>query len=155
MDELKKEKIALFRFQVIAPLLGLAKDEGGKKEQFLQDIAETQWDIPCTGRSAIGRSTVLAWLSAYEESGGNLRSLYPKQRSDRGTARCMDGETEQMLIALRKELGGTSVPTLLHVAQPLARLYGRARLPHWRSAGPRHAALPVSRTIDTWSERWR
>jgi transposase InsO family protein len=29
----------------------------------------------------------------------------------------MDGETEQMLIALRKELGGTSVPTLLKVAK--------------------------------------
>jgi transposase InsO family protein len=117
MDELKKEKIALFRFQVIAPLLGLAKDEWGKKEQFLQDIAKKQWDIPFTGRSFIGRSTALEWLSAYEESGGKLTSLYPKERSDRGAARCMDGETEQMLIALRKELGGTSVPTLLHVAQ--------------------------------------
>jgi transposase InsO family protein len=117
MTELKKEKIALFRFQVIAPLLGLAKGEWGKKERLLEDITNKQWDIPYTGRSAIGRSTVLAWLSAYEESGQNLRSLYPKQRSDRGTARCMDGDTEQMLIALRKELGGTSVPTLLKVAQ--------------------------------------
>ncbi len=45
--------------------------------------------------------------------------------------------------------------TLLHVAQPPARLYGRARLPHWRSEGPRHAALPVPRTIEAWSERWR
>lgn len=117
MDELKKEKIALFRFQVIAPLLGLAKGEWGKKQRLLEDIIATQWDIPFTGRSAIGRSTVRAWLSAYEASGGNLRSLYPKQRSDRGSARCMDGDTEQMLIALRKELGGTSVPTLLRVAQ--------------------------------------
>jgi transposase InsO family protein len=117
MDELKKEKIALFRFQVIAPLLGLAKGEWGKKEKLLEDITDKQWDIPFTGRSAIGRSTVLAWLSVYEESGQNLRSLYPKQRSDRGTARCIDGETEQMLIALRKELGGTSVPTVLQVAQ--------------------------------------
>jgi len=59
---------------------------------------------------------VLGWLSAYEESGGNLTSLHPKERADRGAARCMDGETEQMLIALRRELGGASVPTLLQVA---------------------------------------
>jgi hypothetical protein len=46
MNELKKEKIALFRFQVIAPLLGLAKGEWGKKERLLEDITNKQWDIP-------------------------------------------------------------------------------------------------------------
>ncbi len=55
----------------------------------------------------------------------------------------------------RKRWSMWGLTTLLHLAQPVARLYGRARLPHWRAAGPGHAALPVPRKIDVWDERWR
>ena len=106
MDEMKKEKIALLRFQVIAPLIGLTKDDWGKKEKLLQEITKKGWEIPYSVRSYIGRSTVLEWLKSYEESGGKLESLYPKERSDSGLTRSMDIDTEQTLINLRKELCG-------------------------------------------------
>jgi hypothetical protein len=48
-----------------------------------------------------------------------------------------------------------ALTTFLHLAQPVARLRGRARLPAWRRATPRPSALPVTRTIEAWSERWR
>lgn len=117
MDELKKQKIGLFRFRVIAPLIGLRKEERGKKEKVLRDITLSEWEIPYTGRSYIGRSTVLEWLRLYQESGEKLESLYPRQRSDRGRCRSMDEETQQMLINLKRELGAASVPTLLRVAR--------------------------------------
>ena len=117
MDELKKQKIGLFRFRVIASLIGLRKEEWGEKEKILQDISSKQWEIPYTGRSYIGRSTVLDWLRMYQESGEKLESLYPCQRSDRGGSRSMDEETQRMLINLKKELGAASVPTLLRVAR--------------------------------------
>ena len=117
MEELKKQKIGLFRFRVIAPLIGLRKEERGRKEKVLGEISSREWEIPYTGRSYIGRSTVLDWLRVYQESGEKLESLYPRQRSDRGRCRSMDEETQQMLINLRRELGAVSVPTLLRVAR--------------------------------------
>ena len=40
MDEIKKEKIGMLRFQVIAPLIGLTKGDWGKKEKLLQEITQ-------------------------------------------------------------------------------------------------------------------
>jgi hypothetical protein len=47
-----------------------------------------------------------------------------------------------------------ALTTLLHAAQPLARLRGRARPPSWRNLTA-HAVFPRPRTIRIWSEEWR
>ena len=117
MEELKRQKIALFRFRVIAPLLGLGGEQWGKKEKLLGEITQRQWEIPYSGRSYVGRSTVLEWLRVYQDSAEKLESLYPKGRSDRGGCRSMDEETQCVLINLRRELRHASVPTLLRVAR--------------------------------------
>lgn len=117
MEELKRQKVALFRFRVIAPLIGLGREQRGRKEQILREVSSRQWEIPYSGRSYVGRSTVLEWLRAYQDSGEKLESLYPKGRTDRGRCRSMDEETQRMLINLRRELRHASVPTLLRVAR--------------------------------------
>ena len=55
VEELKRQKIALFRFRVIAPLLGLGGEQWGKKEKLLGEITQRQWEIPYSGRSYVGR----------------------------------------------------------------------------------------------------
>jgi GT2 family glycosyltransferase len=47
--------------------------------------------------------------------------------------------------------------TILHLLQPLARLWGRARhgLTAWRRRVPRALILPFSRSATIWSEKWR
>jgi putative transposase len=117
MDLQKKEKIALFRFQLIAPFLALTKDNWGEKERILQKIVEKEWEIPGSGRSYIGRSTVLDWLNQYEESERQLTSLYPKERGDKGRFRSLDRETENLLVALKREFKEATVPTILKIAQ--------------------------------------
>jgi transposase InsO family protein len=117
VEELKRQKIALFRFRVIAPLIGLGRGQRGKKERLLGEITQRRWEIPYSGRSYVGRSTVLEWLRAYQDSGEKLESLYPKGRSDKGRSRSMDEETQRVLINLRRELKHASVPTLLKVAR--------------------------------------
>jgi len=117
MEERKKEKIALLGFRVIAELVGLRKQEWGKKEKILQEITQKEWEIPYSGRSYIGRSTVLGWLKSYKDGGERLESLYPRQRKDRGKARSIDPDTERSLVNLKKELKGASLPTILKVAR--------------------------------------
>jgi putative transposase len=116
VDQKKKEKIAVFRFGVISRLVALKKTERGQKKTLIRDITSRQWDIPFSGRSYISRSTVLQWLKKYEDSGRDLKSLYPTARSDRGRTRSMDEETERALVNLKREHKGLSLPMILKMA---------------------------------------
>jgi putative transposase len=117
MEREKKERIALFRFGIIAPLISIKKTEKGERERRIREITQTEWDIPFSGRSFICRSTVLEWLSRYEASGRKLESLYPKNRSDQGRSRAMDPEIAQTLITLKQEFKNASLPALLRIAR--------------------------------------
>ena len=114
----KQERIALFRFGVIAPLVGLKKSGYGQTEGLIRQIIRREWTIPGSPRSYISRSVVMEWLRRYEESDGDLKSLYPKERTDKGRLRSMDQETEQAILKLKKELGANvTLPVLLKIAQ--------------------------------------
>ena len=117
MEESRKQRVALFRFRVIAPLIGLKPSERGKRERILRDIVSRQWEIPYSGRSYVGRSTALGWFRAYMAGGQKLESLYPRQRKDKGGMRSMDEETREVLINLKREIGEVGVPTLLKIAK--------------------------------------
>lgn len=118
MSKEKQEKIALFRFGVIAPLVGLKAHEGSSREELIRRIVQKQWEIPGSHRSYICRSVVLEWLKRYEDSGHDLKSLWPKNRNDKGMLRSMDAETQQAVLKLKQELGPkVTVPHFLHVAR--------------------------------------
>jgi O-antigen biosynthesis protein len=54
----------------------------------------------------------------------------------------------------RRRFGMWTLTTLLHAAQPLARIRGRAHPPAWRTVIAR-AAMPWPHTVQVWSEEWR
>jgi len=116
MNDEIKQKIALFRFQVIAPLLSVSKDNRGEKEKILADITGKVWELPGSPRTYIGRSTVLEWLNLYEKSARKLSSLYPKNRNDIGRTRAIDSETELSLINLKKQYPSSSIPSIIKIA---------------------------------------
>jgi putative transposase len=116
MDEDAKKAIAVFRFGVIADLVGRKLDRG-EKERILKEKVSCEWDIPHSGRSYIGRSTVLTWLRVYERSGRNLESLCPDERSDKGSSRALDTESTALLLALRKDLPKVSLSVLMNEAK--------------------------------------
>jgi putative transposase len=115
MDEETKKTIAVFRFGVIADLVGRRLSRG-EKERMLREKASSQWDIPFSTRSHISRSTILSWARAYEKV-RRLESLYPEERKDKGKSRVMDEEAIAALIHLKKERTGVSLPVLLKEAR--------------------------------------
>jgi transposase InsO family protein len=117
MEKDKKQKIALFRFGVITGILGVRETEKGKREERIREITSKEWDIPYSGRSYIGRSTVRDWVKRYEESGGAIESLFPRDRADQGKVRSMDEEAEATLIKLKKEMRAASLPVLLRIGK--------------------------------------
>ena len=117
MDEEQKKKIAMFRFGVIADLVGRKDLERGEREAIIRELAGKQWEIPFSGRSSVSRSTIREWLRRYQRSGQKLESLFPKDRQDEGRSRSIDAETELALVSLRRELKRASLPVLLRVAR--------------------------------------
>ena len=116
-DPEQRQKVALFRFGLISSLIGRSSFTRGEREQLIRQITEKPWEIPGSGRSRIGRSTVLRWLHDYQQSGGRLDSLEPQARKDKGSTRCVRPELELALVNLRRELSATTLPVFLRIAR--------------------------------------
>ena len=115
MDEEAKKTIAVFRFGVIADLVG-RKLSRGEKEAILRAKSSSRWDIPFSTRSHISRSTILAWARTYDKE-RRLESLYPEERKDKGKSRIMNEECVAALVHLKKERTGVSLPVILKEAR--------------------------------------
>ncbi|MCK5681045.1 DDE-type integrase/transposase/recombinase [bacterium] len=125
MDSEKKEKIAIFRFGVIFPLVECNTHEHwGKKERILKEQVSTEWSIPYSNRTFISRATILNWVSRYEKGGWKIEALYPKDRGDRGRSRSIDSESMDALITLRADNPNLSVRRLVERARSSGLLPG-------------------------------
>ena len=116
MDQEQAERIALFRFGVISPLIDRHLSRG-ERERLITEIVAGIWQIPGSSRTSIGRSTVEKWLTRYLRSGANIESLKPSKRSDRGSSRSIDSEIEAALVALKQEFRDYSLQALLATAR--------------------------------------
>lgn len=127
-DREHREKVALFRFGLISPLVSRSNVSRGERERMVRGITEKEWEIPGSGRSRISRSTLLRWLKDYQESGQRLESLQPRQRRDKGGTRCMRPELELALLNLRREFPEATLPVLLTKARERGIVDGGAKL---------------------------
>jgi len=117
MDEEKKKRIAEFRFGVIADLIGHRKLSWGERSQLLEEKSSQSWEIPFSNRTTVSSAAIFDWIRRYERSGRRLSSLYPRQRSDKGSFRSLDEETVATLVNLKTELRRASVPAILRTAK--------------------------------------
>lgn len=118
MDREKKEKIAIFRFGVIFPLVEKdLREYWGEKERILKELTCKEWEIPFSKRSYISKATILNWLKRYETGGRKIEALFPGDRGDRGRMRSIDNDMVDALVQLRKTNPKLSVPRLVAKAQ--------------------------------------
>jgi len=99
MDD-KVEKIALFRYGLIAPLV-LETLPRGELTRRAQEIAARLYDIPHSTRRQVSVDTLLDWTLRYRRNG--LEALSPKPRQDRGKARAVAPETAALIERLKRE----------------------------------------------------
>ena len=113
MTEDEKQEVAAFRFGIICEFVNGTKLDHGEKERLLQEKSARKWDIPYSDKTRISRSTILRWISLYNDGNQKLSSLYPEERNDRGRCRSLDDETSLELISLRKQKPGVPVIQLI------------------------------------------
>jgi transposase len=99
MDE-KAEKIALFPYGLIAPLV-LETLPRGELTRRAQELAARLYDIPHSTRRQVSVDTLLDWSLRYRRNG--LTGLSPKPRQDRGQARAVATETATLMERLKPE----------------------------------------------------
>lgn len=125
MDEDLREKIALFRYGVIAELVG-RPPAPREKEKLLCAIAEKEWSVPGSRRSRIGRTTVRDWIVLYQSHG--FDGLKPGPRCDAGQSRAIPEPVQELLLRLRAERPDSSIESLIRAVQLSGRFASGLRL---------------------------
>ncbi len=113
MTEKKNEEIAVFRFGIIHEFVGGATLTRDERRRLLLDKCARKWVIPHSNRTRISENTIYRWIRRYRNSGGSIKSLYPRRREDQGKSRKFDDETIAIIINAKRENADTPVPLLL------------------------------------------
>ena len=98
-DERRKEE-ALFRYAVLGDLLhrDLRRGELGRG---LSEHAGKLWTAPDGRPRRIAKKTLEEWYYRYGRQG--IDGLLPAPRSDRGKARALRAEVEELILAMKRE----------------------------------------------------
>ena len=106
----KSEKIALFRYGLIATLV-LEKLPRGELTRRALELSRLDYDIPYSNRTAVSVDTLLAWAQRYRV--GGFEALAPRPRRDRGQSRVITPQLAQLIERLKREnphRAGTDCP---------------------------------------------
>jgi transposase InsO family protein len=114
MDPMKQEKIALFRFGIIFPLLD-ERLNWGERTRIIEEICEQSHQIPFSDRRSISKATVYNWLRRYNRK-QRIEDLYPTARQDRGYHRKLSSETQAALHHFRDQHPDVKLTTLVEMA---------------------------------------
>jgi putative transposase len=106
----KAEKIALFRYGLIAPLV-LETLPRGELMRRVRELAAHPYDLPEGRRATFCPATFLDWASRYRQSG--FAALAPKPRADRGLHKVVTPQLAELIERLMHENPHRSGTTLL------------------------------------------
>jgi putative transposase len=106
----KAEKLALFRYGLIAPLV-LETLPRGELTRRAEEIAARQYDIPDSQRISVSVDTLLEWSLRYRR--GGFDALAPKPRQDRGQSRAITPQLADLIERLKRENPHRTGMTLL------------------------------------------
>ena len=112
MEERDREKIALARYELIAPLLD-PDMPSAEKSAYRQSILERT-------EPQVSERTLRRYLQNYREQG--LTGLYPRRRSDHGRIRVASQDMLDEAIRLKRELPQRSVESLITILEVEGRV---------------------------------
>lgn len=106
----KAEKIALFRYGLIAPLV-LEMLPRGELTRRAEEIAARNYEIPYSQRISLSVDTLLDWALRYRR--GGFPALAPQVRRDRGRSRVVPPQLAELIERLKRENPHRTGMTLL------------------------------------------
>jgi len=113
MTEDEKMQVAVFRFGAINDFVNGLQMSRAERRRLIREKSTRKWKIPFSEKTRISMGTISRWIRLYKNSGGDLKSLFPKDRSDQGKCRAMDDDTCSALIELKLSTPIITVPKLI------------------------------------------
>lgn len=101
MNDETRQKIALFRYGIIAPVVSGTYDECKSIKGFFRDAAGKVYTNPSGEETKVSASTLERWYYAYNK--GGFDALIPMRRCDTGKPRKIDGDIMEQIRFLKKE----------------------------------------------------
>lgn len=81
MTEDEKMEVGVFRFSVISDFINAIQMTRSERKRLIQDKCARKWQIPFSVKTRISKGTIRRWIRLYADSNGDLKSLYPQDRS--------------------------------------------------------------------------
>lgn len=97
----KREETALFRYGVIAQLVGRRTADRAERQLIREHILATPWQYPDGSLKLVPERTLRHWLKRYRKQG--LAGLFDEVRSDKGVSKAIPAEILDRAEELRKE----------------------------------------------------
>jgi putative transposase len=114
------EAVALFRAQIVGALCVRDLDHG-ELQAALAELSQQRFRAPrAHSTRCYSHSTLERWYYAYKE--GGLVALRPQGRADKGRGRDLAPAMRELLVAIRQEHPGASVPLILRTLVAEGRL---------------------------------
>ena len=118
----KSQKIALFRYGLIAPLILELRLPPGELTRRAREIACRDYDFPYSRRKSISVDSLLNWVLRYHK--GGFEALVTKPRYDRGQSRAITPQIAELIERLKRANPGRTGTSLLREL-PLSPEEGR------------------------------
>ena len=119
-----RQAVALFRFEVLAPVLNEPPDRAAA---VIRVQAAKVWEIPGSRRMRVAEGTIYDWLRLYRERG--FEGLLPKRRSDRAKPRRMPPEAVEAVLSIKADAPELSIREVIRRARETGAVAAEVPLP--------------------------
>jgi putative transposase len=110
MNDDRRSRVALFRLAVLGDLVH-AKLPRGALRRALKKKSKKVWQFPDGSTRKVAAKTIQAWYYRYREHG--FDGLLPKERSDKGACKAIAQELQDLIVEMKREDPGRSVPMII------------------------------------------
>lgn len=114
MDDDERQRIALWRFGVLGPLVS-ARLEHGDRRAWFGAAAERVHEHPGGRLCRLSARTIEGWYLAYRR--GGLAALRPATRADCGKSRVIGAEVADLLLRAKRERPRRSIRRLIRLLE--------------------------------------
>jgi len=101
MNNDKRQKTALFRYGILAPLLSGITVDAASNKAFFRDASKKVYTTPNGADTTISAVTLERWYYSYQKHG--FDGLVPKKRNDNGQSRKLDIDMADQIKYLKQE----------------------------------------------------
>jgi len=110
MDLNRRREVAIWRMNILGPLISARLDHGERRTLF-EEAAARSYTAPNGKQTRLSWRTIENWYYAYKAEG--LSGLEPRPRADRGAQRSISDDVAEHILALRRENPRRSIRMLI------------------------------------------